>query len=311
MSGKGARLKQVIIDRIRSGDYPVGYRLIGARSAALEFGVHSGTVSRVYRELANDGIVRTMHGSGTYVIAVPGPEHGEDALGKLSSSLKALAEQARQLGLSRDSWNNLATESADSAFLAGDSVIWMVECSRKDVDELSNSLTTLLQRSVNPVLVTEVSQKLIGCSPADVFLTTPFHYDEVAELMEERQSLLNVNVVPSSETLIRLAHVEPNASISVIASNEPTLERLVRMVHTYTRIKPSVAVLIDSPAAADVVRNAQVLVDSQSIHEQVMRWEPQGQVCTVRYQIEPTSVAYVREVLRRREDILSSVQALD
>ena len=93
---------------------------------------------------------------------------------------------------------------------------------------------------------------------------------------------------------------DPAARVSVIASNPQTLERFVRMIRTYTRIEPEAAVLVTDPDAHVVVRDAELLIDSQSIHTQVMGWGPKGLVVTVRYQIEPTSVAYLREVLRRR-----------
>ncbi len=301
MSGKGTRLKQVIIDRIRSGDYPVGHRLTSARTAANEFGVHSNTVSRIYKELADDGIVRTVHGSGTFVVSVPGPEHGVGAVDELSSSLAALAEQARYLGLSRGAWDELVAESSSQAFLGSEPGIWMVECSRKDVEELSLRLSTLLRRSVNPLLVDEVPGRLRTCGPDDIFLTTPFHYEEVSAMLEAERPLLNVNVVPTTDTLVAFAQLEPGADINIVSSNRPTLERLVRMVKTYAKATTGCATLIDAPEAPAVVRSARVLVDTQSIHERVMGWRPTGHVLTVRYQIEPTSVAYVREVLRIRE----------
>lgn len=301
MSGKGTRLKQVIIDRIRSGDYPVGHRLSSARTAAVEFGVHSNTMSRIYRELSDDGIVRTVHGSGTFVVAVPGPDYGVGAVDELASSLTALAEQARHLGLSREAWDELVAESADQVFVGSEPGIWMVECSKKDVEELSVRLSTLLQRSVNPLLVDEVPSLLRDCGPDDIFLTTPFHYDELAAVLEPERSLLNVNVVPTTDTLVAFAQLEQGADISIVSSNPPTLERLVGMVKTYARATPAWATLVDAPDAPTAVRQARVVVDTQSVHERVMSWRPAGQVVTVRYQIEPTSVAYVREVLRMRD----------
>ncbi len=301
MSGKGTRLKQVIIDRIRSGDYPVGHRLTSARSAANEFGVHSNTVSRIYKELADDGIVRTVHGSGTFVVCVPGPEHGIGAVDELFSSLAALAEQARHLGLSRGAWDELVAESSSQAFAGAELGIWMVECSRKDVEELSLRLSTLLRRSVKPLLVDDVPRRLRACGPDDIFLTTPFHFEEVSDMLETERALLNVNVVPTSDTLVAFAQLEPGAGINIVSSNRPTLDRLVGMVKTYGRAVPQFATLIDAPEAPAAIRSAQVLVDTQSVHERVMDLQPTGRVLTVRYQIEPTSVAYVREVLRIRE----------
>lgn len=109
------------------------------------------------------------------------------------------------LGLSRQAWDELVAESADQAFLGSEPGIWMVECSRKDVEELSLRLSTLLRRSVNPLLVEDVARQLHDCGPDDIFLTTPFHYEEVSAMLEAERSLLNVNVVPTTDTLVAFA----------------------------------------------------------------------------------------------------------
>lgn len=301
VAGKGERLKQVIVDKIRSGEYPVGHRLGSVRKAAPQFQVHPNTMSRVYRELADDGILRTAHGSGTYVVAVPGAEYAESGVSTLAVALTDLAEHARQLGLPRAAWEEMVTRSTEAAFSGPAPVIWMVECSRKDVQELSHDLSRLLERQVSPLLVDEVPAVLNAAAPEDVFLTTPFHFDELAELVEEERMVLSVNVVPTPETLVSFASLKQGVTVSVIASNQPTLGRMVNMVRTFARTAPVAAVLVTSESAERVARDAEVLVDSQSIHDRVMGWHPRGQVITIKYQIEPTSVAYVRAVLHARE----------
>lgn len=52
--------------------------------------------------------------------------------------------------------------------------------------------------------------------------------------------------------------------------------------------------------SAELARDAEALIDSQSIHDTVEGWGPKGKAETVRFQIEPTSVAYLREVSKVR-----------
>lgn len=293
------QLRQLLIERIRSGIYPVGHRLESARLAAAEFGVHSNTVSRVYRELSDVGILRTVHGSGTYVVAVPGPEFDSEITDALRAAAKNLAEQARRVGITHDEWMALAAQTEVFAGSGARPSVWMVECSRKDVDELAAGLSRILNREIVPILVDEVAGQFR--SDRDAFITTPFHFDEVADIVGGAGKVLNVNVVPTSATLVQFAQLPADATIHVVASNESTLKRMVRMIDTYARNKPARAFLIDDSGARDLVRSANVIVDSQSIHDRVMAWDPPGQVFTVRYQIEPNSVEYVRESLRRLE----------
>ena len=291
-----AQLRQLLIGRIRSGMYPVGHRLDGVRIAANEFGVHSNTVSRVYRELTDMGILRTVHGSGTYVVTIPGPEHDTEALETIRSAVHKLAEQARRIGISHDDWLNLASAPEVFNLPTGDGpAVWMVECSRRDVDELALGLSRVLDREISPVLVDELDKH--PDAGHDTFITTPFHFDEVNDIVGDTSRVLTVNVVPTSATLVQFAQLPAGVPIDVIASNAPTLGRMVRMIETYARRKPRHACLVDSPEAASVVAASEVVVDGQSVHERVLGWGPGGQVVTVRYQIEPNSVEYVRAAL--------------
>lgn len=303
MTSKTIQLKQVFMDRIRSGTYPVGSRLPGVRSAARQYGVHANTVSRVYSDLAEVGLVRTVHGSGTYVIAVPSADQAAEGVEELVGALRQLAVQARRLGLSRRAWSRLVAEAEAAGFADDAFTMWFVECSPKDTEELSTSLSTLLERNVRPLLVDDLPHHLVARgSHSDFFITTPFHFDEVEAVVQADHPVVNVNVVPTSQTLVQFAQLDPTIAVSIVAANEPTLSRMARMIRTYTRIEPSALVLVDAPEAPEVVRKAEVLIDSQSIHNRVTGWGPTGKVYTVRYQIEPTSLAYLREVLRRKEN---------
>lgn len=300
-AGKTERVKQVIVERIRSGAYPVGARLPGVRSVAEEFGVHANTVSRVYGELADEGLVRTVRGSGTFVVDVPGEAQANQAMAELSASLYSLALQARRLGLSREAWARLVTEAEAEGFRADGPTMWFVECSPRDTEELAASLCTLLEGRVRPLLTTDLRRRTSDfVEEGQLFITTPFHFEEVQAEVGADHQVVNVNVVPTSDTLVRLARLAPDAALTIVASNTATLSRFVAMVRTYMRVEPVAMALAHEPEAQELVRRAEVLIDSQSIHDKVMDWGPSGEVITVRYQIEPTSVAYLRELLRVR-----------
>lgn len=302
MSGKAAELKRVLIERIRAGGYTVGKRLPGVRKAADEFGVHANTVSLVYGELADMGVVRSVHGSGTFVVSLPPLDGQPSARDTLAASMQRLAAEAFRLGISRREWGRLAAEAGELAFADEGPAMWFVECSPKDTEELATSLGTLLARNVRPLLVRDVERTLASDAAAQhFFITTPFHVDEVEAAVDGRFPVVNVTVIPTPETLVSFARIDPSASVSVLASNAATLGRFVKMIRSYTRREP-VSALVDDPEAAAIARGAQVLIDSQSIHDKVMAFAPTGHIITVRYQIEPTSVTYVREVLRRRDD---------
>ncbi|MCS6814709.1 MAG: GntR family transcriptional regulator, partial [Cyanobacteria bacterium] len=59
---------------IASRQYPPGHRLPSTRQLAQITGLHRNTISKVYRQLEEDGVVDSQAGSGIYVRAQGGDE---------------------------------------------------------------------------------------------------------------------------------------------------------------------------------------------------------------------------------------------
>ncbi len=73
--------------------YPPGYKLPSTRALAMQTGLHRNTISKVYRQLEEDGFVESLAGSGIYVRS-----QGHEGGGKLKSSIaKKPAEDAYKL----------------------------------------------------------------------------------------------------------------------------------------------------------------------------------------------------------------------
>lgn len=60
-----------IAAKIAAGELAPGARLAGEADMAAEYGIAKMTVRRAVRELRERGLVRTVVGKGTYVIAHP------------------------------------------------------------------------------------------------------------------------------------------------------------------------------------------------------------------------------------------------
>jgi GntR family transcriptional regulator len=66
---KYLRIHQDLSDRITSGQWPAGQPLPSQQQLAAEFGVSVMTLRQALRLLADDGLIQTRHGAGTYVAA--------------------------------------------------------------------------------------------------------------------------------------------------------------------------------------------------------------------------------------------------
>jgi GntR family transcriptional regulator len=89
---KYLRIHTELRDRISSGRWPAGTSLPAQRELADEFGVSIMTLRQALQLLADDGLIDTRHGSGTYVAA----RYAYD-LGHLRSFASDLAAQGAEI----------------------------------------------------------------------------------------------------------------------------------------------------------------------------------------------------------------------
>lgn len=65
---------ELLLERIRSGEWGLGERLPGETTLAPQLGVGRSTVREAIRQLAGRGVLASRHGSGVYVTALDAPE---------------------------------------------------------------------------------------------------------------------------------------------------------------------------------------------------------------------------------------------
>ena len=93
-----AQLKKRLTYLIMTRKYEKGDQLPTVRELSSNLGVAYNTVSKVYRDLERDGLIRTKQGSGTFVTYV-----GDDAAACPDAAIEAIVvklfEESRIVGL--------------------------------------------------------------------------------------------------------------------------------------------------------------------------------------------------------------------
>jgi GntR family transcriptional regulator len=114
---------------IASRQFPPGHRLPSTRQLAMQTGLHRNTISKVYRQLENTGLVEAQAGSGIYVRA-QGNEHGN----KLKSPILEeypLANKIVQGSIDELLGQGCTLNQARELFLA--EIDWRLRCSARVV----------------------------------------------------------------------------------------------------------------------------------------------------------------------------------
>lgn len=84
-----------IREQIRSGRLVPGDKLKTVRSLAADYSVAQGTVGAAMEVLRAEGLVDTVQGKGSVVVAVPGEVPADPDIAKLSAELAELREMVR------------------------------------------------------------------------------------------------------------------------------------------------------------------------------------------------------------------------
>ncbi|WP_446040631.1 FadR/GntR family transcriptional regulator [Streptomyces sp. SID1121] len=97
-----AQVADVLLERLRAGEWPLGHKLPGETTLAAQLGVGRSTLREAIRELSGKGILDSRQGSGVYVTALDVPEDREAVLrhASIGSVIEArIAIEAEAAGL--------------------------------------------------------------------------------------------------------------------------------------------------------------------------------------------------------------------
>ena len=91
-----SQLYNQICFAIAARHFPPGHRLPSTRQLAMQTGLHRNTISKVYRQLENDGVVEAMAGSGIYVRDQQNPREIKPPPGPRNRHLPDIDREVRQ-----------------------------------------------------------------------------------------------------------------------------------------------------------------------------------------------------------------------
>ena len=93
-----AQLKKRLTYLIMTRSYAKGDQLPTVRELSSRLGVAYNTVSKVYRDIERDGLIRTKQGSGTFVIYESGEGEGRIDAAVEAAGMK-LVDEGRNVGM--------------------------------------------------------------------------------------------------------------------------------------------------------------------------------------------------------------------
>lgn len=217
-----------LLDRILTGAHPVGSRLPSCRALARELGSNSSTVDRAIGRLAADGRVRTIPRRGTFVESIAGEE--VDARTIIAGRMEDLLLRARRLGIPADELTAMVGSVLDRV----DSMrrIAVVECNQRDLRTLQELVQDAIDIEVQPVLLHEAAGRRLD-REFDAVAVPIFHLRDVADLVDDLDQVVELNLVASPTALRQLIDVRDEERLVVVAPSARGIQWMTALVGQY------------------------------------------------------------------------------
>ncbi|BAY87111.1 MAG: GntR family transcriptional regulator [Cyanobacteria bacterium P01_A01_bin.68] len=223
---------------IASRQYPPAYKLPSTRALAMQTGLHRNTISKVYRQLEEDGLVESLAGSGIYVRA-----QGHEGGSKLQSPIlkqHPLAYKVVQKALDELLAQGCSLNQAREIFLA--EIDWRLRCSARvlvavpsqDIgagELIVQELEQTLQIPVQLVATEELSAVLDKTTSATV-VTSRYFIGEVEAIAAPRAvRVIPLDIHDYAKELSTVKNLSKDSCIGIVSLSSGILRATEVILH--------------------------------------------------------------------------------
>ena len=310
----GEQIKTQIIHRIFSSSLRPGDRLPSLRELASSIGVSYATISHIYRDLAQDRLVVTRPGKGSYVAdlaRITAAEKQRMSGSSLNQLVGTFVHQSLSLGYGATQVLEAVRERLEGYPTSPTrrSIVFVGGVSRRAAHLYAREIEALLsdlEVSVSVMLIDELKadpQRILEQpSPAKLVVTLPTLLREVRELLESQGHWVSsIAFRPSTQTVQQLSAIDPVCRVGVVASEPAYLMALVEQVASYSSSALSLpsAILGDEPRLQELLAGVDMVIYHSGCERILDRIGPGIAAIEYLYSPEPDSVLRLRPLISR------------
>jgi DNA-binding transcriptional regulator YhcF (GntR family) len=311
----GVQLRGLIEYGVACGELAAGERLPSIRELADKIGVAPMTVSQVYRDAKQAGLIETRAGSGTFVADsshyASVPRAGAD----LDHRIDALIDDALTAGLrpgdlialfNARMFSRSSRPPRRRLAMVGIYQIATARYARFIAAHLGVGVTvdaiTLDALKRDAALREDIGS-------ADLVITFANRHREVEELVPAA-AVVAISFIPSEETRLALASLSPLATIGIVSRVPEFLPIMKSGVRRFApHVENHVATLLDGEAPETIIAGADVIVYATGAEAILDRLTPGTPAIEYRHIPDPVEIErVVAPLIRSREQNRSALQ---
>lgn len=278
----GRQLYGLLSYQLSHGDLPKGTKLPSVRQMARDVGIAQVTVSQVYQDLRDAGLLEMRQGSGAYT-CLSVPQQTDHDRRSLRSDVEILLNKAERMGVNRGTLVSMVNAQAQLRRVRAGLSVMFVGVFEDPVADYVADVRSVVSPSDRISIVTfghlsdsEAARR--KCDEADIVLTFLHRETELLNLVPNA-NVMGIRFIPSNKTRALLASIDPRARVAAITQLE---DYIAIMRPSVQRFAPHVADVRVSWSYAPDIEN--VLVESDVViyatgADHIARMVPTGVTC--------------------------------
>ena len=284
---------------IASGQYPPGHRLPSTRQLAMITGLHRNTISKVYQNLEETGLVESIAGSGIYVKqAIDITLNPDSDTVNYALTVQNSIDNLLDSGFSLEQIRDFFSEELD----------WRIQCNRQII-------VTVPQRNLNQgkVMKLELSEALdvpIKLIPSEelkslleetnfgTLITNRYFLKEVIDVVPPNSfRVFAVDIYDYASELEIIKKLPPQASLGIISLSEGILKIAASIANSQRGddLLVLTALPSDRQRFGAVIRTAHTIIVGPSSYEMVKKAIAESQEDLIRFPNLIRSNNYINE----------------
>ncbi|AFY68405.1 transcriptional regulator, GntR family [Thalassoporum mexicanum PCC 7367] len=280
---------------ITSRQLPPGHQLPSTRQLAQWTGLHRNTISKVYQQLKQVGLVEAKGGSGIYVSSVSrsgGESEGENSA---AETLQQLVRQSldRMLGMGCTLEQSRELFDAEIDWRLSCNAQLLVTAGREDFGLaviMSRELEKALSIPIQTVAVEELD-KVIAHTSAGTIVTNRYFLDRVQKIVGDRQiRVIAVDIYDYSDEIDRIKALPKGSYIGLVSISTGILRLAESLISSLRGDEVLVVTVLpqDTYRLQSIVRSADLVITGNSGENEVK----EAIALTKKDRIRPLDVLY-------------------
>ncbi len=259
---------------IASGQYAAGHRLPSTRQLAMITGLHRNTISKVYQNLEETGLVESVAGSGIYVKnqAKANLQQGNELVDQPNVQVRAGIDSLLAAGLTLQQIRDLFQEEIDWRIQCNQTIIVTVpQLNLNEGKVMELELTKGLNLAIDLVPLEDLDQ-LLSKTNFGTIITNRYFLKEVLDVVPPNSfRVIPIDIYDYSKELVIIKKLPLQACLGIVSLSESILEIATSIVSSQRG--DELLVLTAAPSnelrLSAVVRTAHTIIVGPSSFELV------------------------------------------